>query len=81
MIKLYGGPGRDETAVNLSSFQNLKSSLYRSRLQRFPTLPQILTKWELTKWEDTPARSSKKKTAATSSTKPTHAESDSMYAV
>ena len=28
-----------------------------------------------------PARSSKKKTAATSSTKPTHAESDTMYAV
>ena len=31
----------DETAVNLSSFQNLKSLLYCSRLQRFPTLPQI----------------------------------------
>ena len=37
----YGAPGCDETAVNLSSFQNFKSSLYRSRLQRFPTLPQI----------------------------------------
>ena len=40
MTKLYGGPGCDETAVNVPSFQNLKSSLYRSRLQRFPTLPQ-----------------------------------------
>ena len=40
MTKLYGGPGCDEIAVNVPSFQNLKSSLYRSRLQRFPTLPQ-----------------------------------------
>ena len=40
MTKLYGGPGCEETAVNVPSFQNLKSSLYRSRLQRFPTLPQ-----------------------------------------
>ena len=37
MTKLYGAPRCDETAVNL----NFKSSLYRSRLQRFPTLPQI----------------------------------------
>ena len=41
MTKLYGGSGCDETAVNLSSFQNHKSSLYCSRLQRFPTSPQI----------------------------------------
>ena len=40
MTKLYGAPRCEETAVNLPSFQNLKSSLYRSRLQRFPTLPQ-----------------------------------------
>ena len=40
MAKLYGAPGSDETAVNVPSFQNLKSSLYRSRLERFPTLPQ-----------------------------------------
>ena len=40
MTKLYGAPGCEETAVNLPSFQNLKSSLYCSRLQRFPTLPQ-----------------------------------------
>ena len=27
MTKLYGGPGCDETAVNVPSFQNLKSSI------------------------------------------------------
>ena len=31
---------REMTKVYVPSFQNLKSSLYRSRLQRFPTLPQ-----------------------------------------
>ena len=41
--ELYGGTGCDETAVNLPLFQSLKSSLYCSRLQRFPTLPQT---WE-----------------------------------
>ena len=35
-----GTPGCDEIAVNVPSFQSLKSSLYRTRLQRFPTLPQ-----------------------------------------
>ena len=40
MTKLYGAPRCEETAVNLPSFQNLKSSLYHSRLQRLPTLPQ-----------------------------------------
>ena len=33
---MYGAPVCDETAVNPHSFQNLKSSLYCSRLQRFP---------------------------------------------
>ena len=37
MTKLYSTLRGDKTAVNLSSFQNFKSSLYRSRLQRFPT--------------------------------------------
>ena len=45
--KLYGAPGCDETAVILSSFQNVKSSLHHSRLQRFPTLPQIREEIEL----------------------------------
>ena len=40
MTKLYGAPGCDETAINVPSFQNLTSSIYRSRLQRFPTLHQ-----------------------------------------
>ena len=30
----------DETAVNLSSFENLKSLLYCSRLQRFPQIQE-----------------------------------------
>ena len=49
MTKLYGAPGCEETAVNLPSFQNLKSSLYRSRLQRFPTRAEIDFRGEWTR--------------------------------
>ena len=49
MTKLYGAPGCEETAVNLTSFQNLKSSLYRSRLQRFPTRAEIDFRGEWTR--------------------------------
>ena len=49
MTKLYGAPGCEETAVNLPSFQNLKSSLYHSRLQRFPTRAEIDFRGEWTR--------------------------------
>ena len=42
MTKLHGGPGRDETAVNLSSFQNLKSSQNdQNRLVPFATVGNL----------------------------------------